>query len=212
MVLFILSYCGYCACAQDQLEMPVQQIDSLKALKEFSYANDPAYWPKKVEDKSEQQLDWLESFLKSGWLKLFFYVLLIIFLVFILYRILSERNLLLFTKKSIARKKTVVISAGDQEPDLDQLLNAAESMKDYHESVRLQYLKTLLLLKTKGLLEYHPEWTNARYLQQFRKHQNFEQFRQLSRIYEYVCYGGFPTDAAKYQLIKQEFSKFQQTV
>lgn len=192
--------------------MPVQQIDSLKALKEFSYANDPAYWPKKVEVKNEQQLDWLESFLKSGWLKLFFYVLLIIFLVFILYRILSERNLLLFTKKSIARKKTVVISAGDQEPDLDQLLNAAESMKDYHESVRLQYLKTLLLLKTKGLLEYHPEWTNARYLQQFRKHQNFEQFRQLSRIYEYVCYGGFPTDAAKYQLIKQEFSKFQQTV
>jgi hypothetical protein len=212
MVLFILIFCGFCACAQDKLEMPVQQIDSLKALKEFSYANDPAYWPKKVEDNSEQQLDWLESFLKSGWLKLFFYVLLIIFLGFILYRILSERNLLLFTKKSKARKKTVVISAGDQEPDLDQLLNAAESMKDYHESVRLQYLKTLLLLKTKGLLEYHPEWTNARYLQQFRKHQKFEQFRQLSRIYEYVCYGGFPADAAKYQVIKQEFSNFQQTV
>jgi len=212
MVLFILIYCGFCACAQDKLEMPVQQIDSLKALKEFSYANDPAYWPKKVEVKKEENLDWLESFLKSGWLKLLFYVLLILFLGFILYRILSERNLLLFTKKSKARKKIVRTPAGDLEPDLDQLLSSAEAMKDFHESVRLQYLKTLLLLKRKGLLEYHPEWTNARYLQQFRKHPNFEQFRQLSRIYEYVCYGGFPTDAAKYQLIKQEFSKFQQTV
>lgn len=208
-ILFLLESVSY---AQDKLDMSVKQIDSLKALKDFRYANDPAYWPKKVKVEKEEKLDWLDSFLNSGWPKLIFYVLLLSLLIFILYRILTERNLLLFTKKSTSRKKRVPDVEATDEPDLDQLLVKAEAQQDYSESVRLQYLKTLHLLKSKGLLDYHPEWTNATYLQQLRKYPHFEQFRQLSRVYEFVCFGGFTTDPDKYRLIKQEFLKFHQLV
>ncbi|MBL7769848.1 MAG: DUF4129 domain-containing protein [Flavipsychrobacter sp.] len=208
-ILFLLESVSY---AQDKLEMPVQQIDSLKALKDFRYANDPAYWPKKPNEEKEVKLDWLDDFLNSGWPKIIIYVLLIFLLGFILYRILTERNMLLFTKKSTSRKKRDPGPAAMDEPDLDQLLMKAEAQQNYSESVRLQYLKTLHLLKSKGLLDYHPEWTNATYLQQLRNYPHFEQFRQLSRVYEFVCYGGFTADPDKYRLIKQEFLKFHQLV
>jgi hypothetical protein len=198
--------------AQDKLDIPKTQVDSIQLLKEFRYANDPAYWIRPRPEPIDERVGWLEYLLQSGWVKGIFYLLLVLLLSFVLYRIFKEKNLLLFARKASSRKRVTTAAGSQAAPDIDQLLSQAEGAGDFQESVRLQFLKTLFLLRNKGLVEYHPEWTNAHYLQQLRTHRQADQFRQLSRIYEYVCYGGFATTSEKYQLIKQEFSRFRQLV
>jgi hypothetical protein len=198
--------------AQDKLTIPTTQVDSIQLLKEFRYANDPAYWTRPRPEPTDQNTGWLEYLLQSGWFKWIFYGLLVLLMSLVLYRLFKEKNLLLFTRKARSRKRVTTATGSQAAPDIDQLLSQAEETGNFQESVRLQFLKTLFLLRNKGLVEYHPEWTNAHYLQQMRTHRQADQFMQLSRIYEYVCYGGFSTTSEKYQLIKQEFSRFRQLV
>ncbi|WP_290792055.1 DUF4129 domain-containing protein [Flavihumibacter sp. UBA7668] len=199
--------------AQDAPVIKAAELDSIKNLKEFAYANDPAYWssPEKEADDVKEE-GWLEQFMGSSFFRFLLYAIVAILLIYALYRLLSEQNMLLFSKKSIRKKRQGIQEEDKHEPGLEELLKKAEKEHDFREAVRLQYLSLLFLLRDKSLVEYHPEWTNSAYLRMLRKHPSFAAFRNLTRIYDFVYYGGFETDAAKYQQIQQEFSIFRKSV
>lgn len=199
--------------AQNAPVFKTAELDSIKNLKVFAYANDPSYWknPEK-ETKEVSEEGWLDQFLQSPFFRYLLYVIVAVLLIYALYRLLSEQNMLLFSKKSIRKKRKENQELDNHAPGLDELLKKAEKDQDFREAVRLQYLSVLFLLRDKSLVEYHPEWTNSAYLKMLRKHPSFTAFRNLTRIYDFVYYGGFETDAGKYRQIQQEFSIFRKSI
>lgn len=195
--------------AEQMRVIPERKLDSVRSLKAFEYANDPAYWKKADPEKEPAKNDWMNALRKSGAVKIIFYLIIAGFLLLIIYRILKEQNLLIFTRKSLNRKianRSVDLA---EKPDLVRLLSEAERAGNYRESVRIEFLQTLYLLGEKGLVEYHPEWPNSRYLHSLQQSSLYPGFKRLTGIYEFVYYGGFETDAGKYMLIKKEFTKFR---
>lgn len=196
------------AIARNTPELQPAFVDSVKRQKDFEYANDPAYWVKPsepVSGKSNSFLDWLAA----GGIRMIFYLMVTVVVVLLMYRLLSMKNLLPFQSRSKSVRRTRMAVSEETEPDMDHLLSTAEQNGDFREAVRLQYLSLLYYLRDRNLIEYRPEWTNTNYLSMFRKHAQYPAFHQLTRIYEYVWYGGFDTDQEKYELIRGEFAKFR---
>ncbi|WP_290709036.1 DUF4129 domain-containing protein [Flavihumibacter sp. CACIAM 22H1] len=190
--------------------MDSTKLDSIKNLEVFAYANDPAYWKKNVENNQQpEQENWFDALIESWGFKLVVYIVVAALLIFAAFRLLNEQNMLLFSRKTVKRRKLTNAEEQQHEPGIEELLKKAEYEQDFREAVRLQYLSVLFLLRDKSLVEYHPEWTNATYLRLLRTHPCFPAFRNLTRIYDFVYYGGFETDEVKYRQIQQEFSLFR---
>lgn len=196
--------------AQDGIQISPQLVDSVQQLKAFEYANDPAYWT--VEEAAEEEEDtnsWLDAFLNFGIPKMLMYLFVIGLIIFIIVRLLADQNMSVFVRKPKRHKKHKHLEEVAHEPGIEELLLRAEATQDFREAVRLQYISLLYLMRDKQLVEYNPQWTNNTYLRLFKGHPGIGTFKQLTRIYEFVYYGGFDTDRSKYQQISEEFSKFR---
>jgi hypothetical protein len=91
----------------------------------------------------------------------------------------------------------------------EEEIEDALGRKDYRLAVRLQYLKTLKMLSDAGRIKWALDKTNAEYVNEVRDLELKEQFKHLTRQFEYVWYGSFPIDAAGFSKISENFSNFK---
>jgi len=73
----------------------------------------------------------------------------------------------------------------------------------------LQMLKTM---SGKNIIQYKQDRTNFDYLLQLRDTKHYHDFFRLTRNYEYSWYGNFPVSDEAWQLIKNDFEKFNNTI
>ena len=92
----------------------------------------------------------------------------------------------------------------------DQYINEAEQMANYNQAIRYWYLKSLKNLKDKALIHYTPEKTNQEYISELKDSIYLDQFRNLTRNYEYVWYGEFLLQKELYLKIKDSFVVFNE--
>ncbi len=85
--------------------------------------------------------------------------------------------------------------------NFDKEINKAIEKQNYRLAIRFLYLKLLHLLDQNGLINWLPEKTNHRYLQELSDEAIYRFFKNLSRIYEYSWYGHFEPE-------KQQFNRF----
>ncbi|NQX78059.1 DUF4129 domain-containing protein [Gilvibacter sp.] len=96
--------------------------------------------------------------------------------------------------------------------DLQALIDEALQQGDYRLAVRYMFLKALKELSGKRLIEWHFEKTNNDYLRELESDQLKDEFKTVSRLYDYVWYGEFPIDKQRFNQAAQRFEQLQKTI
>jgi hypothetical protein len=67
-------------------------------------------------------------------------------------------------------------------------------------------------LSIQDKIEWRREKTNSQYVREMRGKDGFQEFRELTRSFEYVWYGEAPISATDYQKLLPSFSSFLNTL
>lgn len=188
--------------------VPDSVVDKMKNEKDFAYANDMSYW-KEAPPRRRNSFDrFMTAITESAFLKLILYSVLIAAILYALYQVMVVNNFFIFSGGR--RRKNAGEASGDalQNENIDERINEAVSEKNYRHAIRYMYLKTLKLLSENNIITLHAKSTNQDYIRQMYKHNNLAQFRQLTRIYEYVWYGEFDPTETQFEIISTSFNRF----
>jgi len=201
-------------------EVSDSTVNRLKRQEEFEYANDDEYLAKpgrpgsdSASSQSSGSTDsWqgFYNFFSNPAVKVVFYILLIGFFLFVIYRIIVVNNLY-FTRSS----KRLRTNDGPAEEDIndehiDDKIRKAAHARDYRNAVRYLYLKGLRLLNDKGWIRYHAQATNHDYVYQVSQYPVAGDFRFLTRVYDYVWYGEFAVNDEQFNRLQSDFQRFYQ--
>jgi hypothetical protein len=194
-------------------EVPDSVANRLKKQKDFAYANDAAYWTREPETEPKKDFwDYFYSFFSQMGVRMIMYGLLIAFFLFIIYRVIVVNNLYMFYRSKKA-SNTVDEGEGNIEDDnLDEKINKAIDQHEHRMAVRFMYLKALRLLNDRQWIRFHAQATNYEYVNQMSGHKMSEEFRFLTRIYDYVWYGEFTLTNEQFELVHKNFLHFYNAV
>ena len=182
------------------------RVNQMKQDPDFAYANDSEYWQqKKTTGTTVQSPRWNDR-LFEGFLILVVAALGIWGLV-----MLARENGFSW----VFRKKAGITgeSADSQplpEPQFEEVISQYQDAKDYRLAVRFLYLRMLDGLKERGDLTLRSSSTNAEIARLLGSHPMAEEFRFLSRSYEYAFYGGFVPTPENYHMLRKRFDLLQQ--
>lgn len=197
-----------------------------------TYKEDDAY--DYIEVKQETTLwdkfkKWLRNFLIKFWesifgvgtasgflyfmLKIFPWVLLAVLLFLLIRLFLKVKSNKLITEDKAKNK--VAFTEEEQiikNEDINALINQAIAQGNYRLAVRYCYLQSLKYLTEKEMIDWQPQKTNTDYLAELSKSQLQKGFANITKIYDYVWYGEFNIDAAKFESLKLNFETLNQNI
>jgi len=133
----------------------------------------------------------------TGGLGLLFKLILILaglFLLYILYRIISDfqyakKNSLKTVDSSSVRQSTEDLEEEIDKESLTFLIQDAKNNKNYTYAIRYYFLLYLEKLEENKVLVYHREKTNSDYLREIKDTDRSTQFLKVSYLFEYTWYG-----------------------
>ena len=96
--------------------------------------------------------------------------------------------------------------------DFDRMIAEAEGEGNYRKAARLLYLQSLQRLNEQGLIEWKPDKTNRDYLSELRGFRFDGDFSRLTRLFDFVWYGGFELSSDDYRETRRAFRDFTQGV
>lgn len=188
--------------------VPDSVAEKMKKEKAFLYANDPSYWQEEERRDDSAVMNGLERIAKSAVLKWMLYIFLALVIIFIIYQVMVVNDFFIFSRTG---KKKSIGMEGDEHytaDDLEMKLREAIAANQYRPAIRFMYLKTLRSLSERGLIQLHAKSTNREYIHQMEKHPEANDFRKLTRIYEFVWYGEFQPSAYQFEIIRDNFKSF----
>lgn len=183
---------------------PDSLVAAWKKDKAFAYANDPEYWYwQKLPKEPPPPFLW-------GWgpyLRIIFYLLLVTALIYVIYRLVVANRLHLFY--SSPKKVQGDIEEGDiNRENLDEKINEAVKMQQYRVAIRYMYLKVLSILDEKGWIRFDSRSTNNDYINAMNKRSAGNEFKLITRNYEYVWYGEFELNEKHFDYLNNKFEQF----
>ncbi len=146
--------------------------------------------------------------LNSWPLKLFFWLLAIIFIAFISYKVFFKNGIFASRKRKIVRTNEEYLKELSEISAYDNLIAEAENNNEYNLATRYLFLKMLKSLSDNGLIHFTSEKTNKEYLREMEQHNYYDEFHELVRDYEYIWYGKFLINNSRYQKLKEQFHFF----
>ena len=217
LLLFLILFVSYSVTAQvvtspdkkDEIRtVPDSVVDKMQKDKDFAYANDMSYWKQAPPRKKSLLERILSAISQSAATRMILYSLLIAGILYALYQVMVVNNFFIFSRGR--RRKTAAEEADDASANenVDEKINEAIINKNYRQAIRFMYLKTLKVLSDNDIIKLHAKSTNQDYIKQMYKHDNLAQFRQLTRIYEYVWYGEFDPSETQFEIIRSNFKSF----
>ncbi len=96
--------------------------------------------------------------------------------------------------------------------NFDALIAQALAAGNLRRAVRLRYLYLLRTMSERNLIEWRIDKTNSDYLYELRKPELRPGFTNLTRVFDYVWYGGFQIERVHYDRISRDFDDFTRTV
>jgi hypothetical protein len=156
---------------------------------------------------------YMNRLLNSLPFKIFFWLIALLFIGFISYNLLFKNGIFSRRKNKLNPREV-----GDSEPELveiskyDSLIADAENTGNFNLATRYLFLKTLKLLSEKELIHFAADKTNHEYLREMKSKNYYDEFKSLTRSYEYVWYGKFLIDRNAYQVLKQQYQLFNKIV
>jgi hypothetical protein len=119
---------------------------------------------------------------------------------------------------AIFRRSRDISTKDSETPELDDIfainyqkeIDKAVAAGNYRLAVRLLFLRTLRQLSDKQVIRYTQDQTNFDYLMQLMNTAWYQPFFRLVRNYEYIWYGKFDINKERFDLIRNEFTNFEQ--
>lgn len=191
-------------------------IAYLKNKKEFGYAKNLDSLLKDLQKKSAGESNqktavkaasFFDRLFNASFLKVFLWLLAIIFIGFILYN--------LFLSEGIFKKNNPVKSTAEQvgeeelflTQDYNALLHQAYKLQDFRLGTRYLFLKTLQRLNEQSLIEYAADKTNSKYVYEISADKRND-FAAIVMNYEYVWYGNVNISKEIFDRIEPKFAAF----
>ncbi|MDR2927695.1 MAG: hypothetical protein LBV41_05800 [Cytophagaceae bacterium] len=187
---------------------PRETIDELRKNPSYNYER---------AEKGENLLKrlWLRfrewffrGFSHNSWLKYVIGGIAILFIVFIILRVMNVFGAGVFTFAKSAQSTALNMAHPAQvntKDELLQLLKRYRSNGAYREAVRILYLIYLKDMNDSGLIRLSGYKTNHDYVYELKNDTLRQTFHKLSRLYDYVWFGQFELANAKYLLIENDF-------
>ncbi len=143
-------------------------------------------------------------------LRIFAIALVGFLLYFLIKYILSKNGNFLFSKKNQkVNIRDENLAENIHEINFSEEISKFERQQNYRYAVRYQFLNVLKKLSDKKLIEWLPEKTNRDYISELINSTQKEEFRELSRIFDYVWYGEFDINENNYKHFKNIFNAFK---
>lgn len=146
----------------------------------------------------------------TGILKFIFNVLpyiilgVLIFLLIKFFLKVNSRQLVLGEQK----KGSVSLSNDEHiinNEDISALIENAIKDQNYRLAIRYLYLLALKNLSENGTIQWELQKTNDDYVNEINNEALKQNFINITRIYDYVWYGGFSVDGLKFNHLKRSF-------
>lgn len=181
-------------------------LNELKADDAFWYANAQ---PAKKETKAKSR-KFSKAWLQQPWVRVLFWCLFIGVFAGVVIWYLASLNIRLF------RKRGIPITTFNSEKITEDIFSiayateiaSAVKAQNYRQAIRLYYLQTLSLLSKKGAIEFKQDRTNSEYLMQLYNSVRYNDFRRLTRSFEYTCYGKFKLTQTLFEKVQNDFETF----
>lgn len=165
--------------------------------------------PKKEKQQELPRFDIISIF-TSGIFKALLFALVGFALLFIIYHLLLNNEILFRKRKDIQPK----VEAYDFEEvenfsEWEKALQLALAQNNYRLAVRILYLQTLHQLDEKKLIRFEKQKTNWHYVSQMNTTPFGTNFIILTNYFDYVWYGEFKVNAQLFSEIESVFKNFQ---
>ena len=201
-----------------------EDLETYKADEDFNYKEVIA--EENFIDKAQR---WLRNFLMKFWESIFGigtakgflyfifkvlpYILLGI-LVFLLIRFFLKVNSNNLISKA-KQKGTISFTEEEQiikNEDIPALIKEAIHQKNYRLAIRYYYLQSLKQLTESDSISWQPQKTNEDYIKEIKKDHLRVDFKNVTKIYDYVWYGEFDVGAIKFEALKLPFENLNNTI
>lgn len=175
--------------------------------------------PENPESLMSRILRWLIQLMQyifdNPWataaIRFIFFAIFGIVLIALINQILGGNMSAAFSRTSSGRSVGLNITESNlSKADYDQLLQEALSKNNYHDAVRILYLKALQQLNDTELITWKPDKTNHDYMRELGTHPSKSPFSRLTHYYEYVEYGDFKIEKPGFENVQKIYRQFQQ--
>jgi hypothetical protein len=151
----------------------------------------------------------------TGGLGIVFKITLVLaglFLLYILYRVLSDfqyakKNSLNSVDTNPIRQSTEGLEEEIDTESLTFLIQDAKRSGNYTYAIRYYFLLYLEKLQENNVLIYHREKTNSDYLSEIKDTERSTQFLKISYLFEYAWYGKKPVGESDFAEIEAVFKE-----
>lgn len=96
--------------------------------------------------------------------------------------------------------------------DINALIDNAIAQKNYRLAIRYYYLLSLKYLTEKQVITWQQEKTNEDYITEIESESIKSNFKNITRIYDYVWYGEFNIDELRFESLKIPFESLNNSV
>ena len=207
-----------------------QQVITENDLK--NYKNDEDFnYTEAVKEESilDKFLRWLRNILRQFWEAIFgvgtasgflYFIFRIVpyimlgVLIYLLIRFFLKVNSNNLIGKN-QEKGQIVFSEEEQiikNEDINTLINEAIKQKNYRLAIRYYYLLSLKILSENNKIEWQLQKTNEDYIKEISKDSLSADFKNVTKIYDYVWYGEFGIDQLKFEKLKSTFETVNKSI
>ncbi|HSP10963.1 MAG TPA: DUF4129 domain-containing protein [Salegentibacter sp.] len=234
VLALLLFFCGNAFPQQDSIaenrnsfqkvEFDENLLENLKNDKDFGYLEretSTGWWTQFkgwINRKFHAFLDWLFGSYEPGSIMEIFItiipyllLLMVLFLVAWLFVKLNPA----YASAPSGKEPKVFFSEEEKiikSEDIRKLISKAISEENYRLAIRYHYLDTLRIMDQHGIIEYGFDKTNQDYSAEIKTEALQDQFKRITRIYEYSWYGEFQVSRENFKLAENEFLKSEKII
>ncbi|MDY8137408.1 DUF4129 domain-containing protein [Aquimarina sp. 2201CG5-10] len=99
-----------------------------------------------------------------------------------------------------------------QNQDIQQLIDQALTNNNHRLAIRYYYLFVLKKLSTQELITWESQKTNTDYLKELSDDSLKNQFKVITRLYDFIWYGSFDVDEKSYRKAEKEFQSINNLI
>ena len=137
-------------------------------------------------------------------------------LAYVVYRAVVGDAILINQRIQSTKPPTTLkeIETNLHKADVESFLEKALNEKKYRLAIRLYYLAIIKQLSVKSAIVWKKDKTNGHYLRELRsnKHPNLNEFRNVTRIFEYVWYSDMQFDGGQFQEVRIDFKNLLKAI
>ena len=143
-------------------------------------------------------------------LRILFVVLSAIILFFIMKNVIGVK--IFYRSKKTGSDVTMDLSEDIHAIDFESLIEKYYKLKKFREVIRLLYHKTLKELSDNDFITWEINKTNRDYIHEIHEGIMRNNFRELTRLFEYTWYGNFILNENSYIIINKKFEEFKNLI